>query len=182
MLKTKVEKFIPEVCQHCGMTTTYRVGLDKCAALIVLDILKRVSEKGINQVHPARELKWGEQKETQWYLTNLSVPRFHGLIAYVGKEKNGFYCLTRKAGKFLRGQLVPRYAIVSKSDGQQIGYWNSEKHQVTMRELLNDSEIPFYDGAEKRFIDYLDPREISGQQTLFQNYNFVLKQQKITTN
>lgn len=180
MLKTKVEKFIPEVCQHCGMTTTYRVGLDKCAALIVLDILKRVSEKGINQVHPARELNWTKQNGKQWYLTNLSVPRFHGLIAYTGDEKSGFYCLTRKAGKFLRNELIPRYAIVSKAEGHQIGYWNPEKYQVSIKELLLDSEIPFYSGEETRFINYIDPKEKHGQLSLFNtNYSYVLRQEKI---
>lgn len=146
------EKYQPEKCEHCGQTTTYRLGLDKGSAEIVLEILKTVIRKGCNEIHPARELELSGRKK--WFLTNLSRPRFHGLIAYV-RGKRGYYCLTQKAGKFLRGEPVPKYAIISKITGHQIGYWEPEKYQTTIREILRGGVQ--WEGDAQRMIDYLDP-------------------------
>lgn len=171
MSKIKVEKYKAEVCPCCSQSTTYLLGLDKGSAETVQDILKAISTKGINEVHPARELNWKDDEK--WKLTNLSRPRFHGLIAFV-KGKKGFYCLTKKAGKFLRGEAIPRYAIISKVTGHQEGYWQTEQYQATFKELFTDSEIPYWEGAEKRMLDIIDPVERQGQQTL--SFNFVLRQ------
>lgn len=155
-------RYKPEICDHCKQSTTYLLGLDRGSVDIVLEILKAVSARGVNEVHPAQEL--GLDGDKKWYLTNLSRPRFHGLIAYV-KDKKGYYCLTRKAGKFLRGYPIPRYAIISKVEGHQIDYWEAEKHQITLQEALKSDELPYWEGDVAKAIDMLDS-ENKGQATL----------------
>ena len=176
MSKSKVEKYKPEVCPHCAQSTTYLLGLDKGSVEILLDILKFISAKGINELHPKKETDWATNKEKTWFLTNLSRPRFHGLIAYM-KNKKGYYCLTKKAGQFLRGKPIPQFAIISKATGHQIGYWKEFEHQITLRQVLRSDELPYWEGSEQRMIEYLDPIERSGQQTL--SFNFVLRQERV---
>ena len=161
-----MKKYQPETCIGCHQTTTYRLGLDQGSAGIFIDIFKAICKKGINEIHPTREIEAWKDKGKKWYSTNLSRPRFHGLIAFV-KDKPGYYCLTKKAGIFLRNKPVSRYAIISKAEGHQIGYWEPEVHQITLQELLKSSEIPFWEGDEQRMIDRLDPQITHGQSTLF---------------
>lgn len=174
-----MEKYQPTICECCGQTTTYRLGLDRGSVEIVIDILKGISAKNLNEIHPTKELGWSKEKDKQWFVTNLSRPRFHGLIAYV-KNKPGYYCLTKKAGEFLRGKSIPQFAIVSKVTGHQEGYWQPERYRITRGEVLKDDDIPYWEGDQQRMIDYLDPVEKSGQQTLLfmprQSYNYVLRQ------
>lgn len=158
-----MKAYKPENCSSCRQTTTYLLGLDRGAADILLELFRGIAVKGVNEIHPARELDLSGKKK--WYLTNLSRPRFHGLIAYV-RDKKGFYCLTRKAGKFLRGEPVAHYAIISKTEGHQIGYWEPEKYQVTLKQLRKDAEIPYWEGDQMRMIEYLDPP--AAQSRLFQ--------------
>ena len=150
----KEKKFTPEVCECCTQAKTYRLGLDKGSAKIVLAIIDAVVRKGINEIHPAREMDTSGNKK--WYLTNLSRPRFHGLIAYID-DKKGYYCVTRKAGKFLRGMAIPKYAIISKVTGHQEGYWNADDEQVTIGELLK-SPIQ-WEGDYNKMLDTIDPTE-----------------------
>lgn len=142
------KKFKAKICQCCGQAENYMLGMDKGSAEIVLSILSRISEKEINEIHPSRELEMTGDKK--WQITNLSRPRFHGLIAFV-KDKPGYYCLTRKAGLFLKGEPIPKYAIVSKVTGHNEGYWGDET--VTLRELLTSGIT--WSGYEKQMIDKL---------------------------
>lgn len=180
MSKSKVEKYKPEVCPCCSQSTTYLLGLDKGSVEILLDILKFISLKGINEIHPKKETDWSENSNKTWFLTNLSRPRFHGLIAYM-KDKKGYYCLTKKAGQFLRGKPIPQFAVISKATGHQIGYWKELEQQITLREVLKTDELPYWEGAENRMIELIDPVERAGQQSLFSNnYNFVLRQERVS--
>jgi hypothetical protein len=157
-----MKEYKPETCNQCGQSTTYLLSLDRGSIDLVLDILRAISNKGINEIHPAREMNIAPEKK--WQLTNLSRPRFHGLIAYV-RDKKGYYCLTKKAGKFFRGAPISRFAIISKAQGHQIGYWEPEIHQITLQEALKSDEIPWWSGDETKMIDQLDHQD-EGQQTL----------------
>lgn len=174
MQKLKVEKYKEEVCPHCHQTASYLIGIDKGCAETLLQILQVISKKGINEIHPSREINWKDNQK--WKLTNLSRNKFHGLIAPL-KDKKGYYCLTKKAGKFLRGEAIPRYLIRSKITKHNEQYWKPEENLITFIELLSSSEIPIWDGAEQNIINLIDPVEQLRQQTL--NFNFVLRQQVI---
>ena len=85
---------------------------------------------------------------------NLSRARSHGLIARI-KENPGSYCLTKKGAAFLRGEEIPRFAIISKSEGHQIGYFEAEKHLVTVKDFTSDTDYwegINYDVSEGRVI------------------------------
>jgi hypothetical protein len=154
----KKNKFKPRVCECCKQTENYLLGLDKGSAKIVLKILYAIGEKGVNEIHPSKEMDL--TIEDAWFLTNLSRPRFHGLIAYVDEEnKPGYYCLTRKAGKFLKNYPVPRNAIISKVTGHQEGYYDIQE-TVTINELLGE-DINWEGKSEysKRGLDIVDNLE-----------------------
>jgi hypothetical protein len=138
------------------------LGLDKGSVMIMLAMIDAVAKKGVNEIHPSREMDMTGKK--QWFLTNLSRPRFHGLIAYVDGKK-GYYCLTRKAGMFLRNESIAKYAIISKVSGHQEGYWMPEENQVRMRELLGEDIM--WEGEIDRMIDSLYRQETKSMPTLF---------------
>lgn len=124
----------PEVCECCGQTKTYIYSLDHGIADIVRAIARKIGEKGINIVHPRKE---NVLTSTQW--CNLARARSHGLVAAV-KGKKGNFLLTRKGAKFLKGEPVPKFAIISKAEGRQIGYFEQEKNMVTIHDLLEKGE------------------------------------------
>lgn len=157
-------KYKPERCECCKQTTTYLLGLDRGSAEILLELLKGISAKGKNAIHPTRELDWSGKKK--WFASNLSRLRRHGLIAAVDGMK-GYYCLTKKAGKFLRGEFIGRYVVVSKVTKHKLSDWEPDIHQINLRELLKSDELPYWEGDQQRMIDYLDPQELQqGQQQL----------------
>lgn len=130
-------KYKPDECEHCGQTTTYLLGLDHGTAEIVKAIAIAIGKKGINIVHPRKELEGVSLSSND--VGNLSRARFHGLIVAVPGKK-GNYLLSRKGAAFLRNEMVPRYAIVSKSEGHQIGYFKPEEYQTRLTQLIAESD------------------------------------------
>jgi hypothetical protein len=153
-----MKKFRPEKCAHCNQTTTYLLGLDRGSFLILRKLLAGVIAKGVNEIHPTRDLVYSAKEK--WLPSNVARPRKHGLIAFT--DKKGYYALTRKAGKLLRGQSIPRYAVISKSENRTLGYFEPEMYQVTARELLRSDEIPYWEGELAQagsMLDVIDPRD-----------------------
>ena len=154
-----MERYKPQTCEHCKQTTTYILGLDRGSFLILRKLLAGVIAKGVNEVHPTRDLVFSAKEK--WLPSNVARPRKHGLIAFIDGKK-GYYALTRKAGKLLRGTPIPRYAIISKSENRTLGYFEPDKYQVTARELLKSDEIPMWEGELAQagsLLDVIDPRE-----------------------
>lgn len=171
-----IEKYQEEVCTHCNQTITYMLRLDKGSAKIMKAMIEGVSKKGKNLIHPAKELDLDLYGDEKWFLSNLSRPRFHGLIAYADEEKlKGYYVITRKGGKFLRGEPVPRYAIINKSTGHQQGYWHPEE-TVTIKELL--SEEIMWDGEQKQMLTTIAPDESDGQLALGVSWGYAPRNPK----
>lgn len=127
-------KYVPEVCECCQQSTTYLLAIDKGTVEIVKAIARFIGTKGINAVHPRKEMEGTLLTSNQ--VGNLSRPRFHGLIASLEGE-SGNYVLTTKGSDFLRGKVIPKYAIISKSEGRQIGYFEPEKHRVSIHNFNN---------------------------------------------
>jgi len=121
-------------CQHCNQTETYLLPLDPGTARLVVEIARGIRAKGINAIHPRKEIEpTGALSSND--VGNLSRPHRHGLIAKV-KGNPGNWLLTSKGAVFLRGEPVPRYAVVSKVTGHQIGYAEPEKYRTTLRDLV----------------------------------------------
>jgi hypothetical protein len=127
--------YTPERCEHCGQTKTYLLAIDPGTADIVRAISAAIRQKRENEIHPRKEMEvegWSDYQDmirlghmTSNMVGNLSRARFHGLIARI-KGRAGWYCMTTKGAKFLRGATVHRFAIVDKTTGHQVGYWGDE--------------------------------------------------------
>ena len=144
--------YTPEKCECCGQTTTYLLPIDRGTIDILKAIAVAIGRRGENHVHPRNEMEisapdHGLNSVTmiqEGYLTsnqvgNLSRPRFHGLISK-SRYKAGYYLLTRKGADFLRGKEIPRYAIVSKSDKHQIGYFEPEQFTCKLKDFTSEDE------------------------------------------
>lgn len=145
------EKFEADVCDICGQATNYIIPIDKGTVTIVKALARFIRIKGINIVHPTKEMEvpakeWtytraiNEGVLTSTQIGNLTRARVHGLIARVDGEP-GNWCFTRKGADFLKGKVVPRFAIIGKASvGHEEGshkeeYWQPEKYTVVFNEF-----------------------------------------------
>ena len=116
--------YVSEKCKCCGQSETYILAIDKGTAKIVKAIALFIGQKGINVVHPRKEMEGTYLTSNE--VGNLSRARYHGLIARL-KGESGNYVLTRKGASFLRGEAIPTYAIISKKFKANVGYWKPEE-------------------------------------------------------
>jgi len=101
-----------QTCPTCGQSLTYELDIDKGTVKILKVIAERIRTKGINAVHLSKELLGNGL--THHEVGNISRPRFHGLVAKVpGNASN--YSLTTKGLAFLKGEAIPRVAIIKKA-------------------------------------------------------------------
>lgn len=119
----KTPEYTPDTCDHCKQTTTYVLGIDRGTTEIMKAIARFIGGKGINIVHPRKEMEGSLLTSNQ--VGNLSRARMHGLIAAV-EGNPGNYCITRKGGAFLRRTPIHKYVIRSKAEERSIGYWGDE--------------------------------------------------------
>lgn len=174
-------KYQPEVCTCCGQTTTYLLGIDRGTVDILKAISVAIQRKGINIIHPRKEMEVHGNVDYQTMVSvgmltsnhvgNLSRPRFHGLIARVRGEP-GNYCMTTKGAQFLHDVDVPRFAIVSKAEGHQIGYYRPDEYRVTIKDFRPDHE--YWLGINYQIVDgrivkdpVLSPQSTDNQHSLF---------------
>jgi hypothetical protein len=146
---TKIN-YQPEKCDHCGQTKTYLLGIDRGSVEIVKQVARAIGQKGINCVHVNKELVGKYLTPIQ--MTNMSRPRSHGLIAHVrGEGMKGNYLLTRKGAAFLRGERIPKYAIMSKTENRQIGYFEPETETIAITDF-NGSE-DYWEGINYEIVE-----------------------------
>lgn len=146
-----LEKFKPKICSCCGQTEEYIMTVDLGTVEIVRAIAAAIRRKGENKVYPRKEMEISQEQMKQMgysrmvkegYLTsnmvgNLSKARSQGLIARV---ESGCYCLTSKGANFLKGSSIPKYAVMSKVTGHNIGYWKELEQRVTVRDLIKSGD------------------------------------------
>jgi len=65
-------EYKPEKCECCGQTTTYIIGIDGGTVDIVKNIALFIGRKGINCVHPRKEMEGHGLSSNQ--VGNLSRP------------------------------------------------------------------------------------------------------------
>ncbi len=100
------------VCPHCGQRIAYRSAVSKGHVRVLRVIVKLIQQKGVNVVHVEKELVQaglltGNQGRNCTHMVRL------GLLAHLQGE-TGNYVLTDKAMRFLNGEPIPKYVIVSK--------------------------------------------------------------------
>lgn len=170
----KKANYTQERCECCGQTTTYLLPIDRGTVDIVKAIAKAIQLKGKNKIHPRNEMEIAvhqldnatminEGKLTSNQVGNLSRLRFHGLIAKV-KGSSGCYLLTSKGAQFLRGKEIPRYAIVSKAEKHQIGYFEPDEFKTTIKDF--DSEDEYWEGINYNIVDDQVVRDTPAQAAL----------------
>ena len=150
-------EYIPEVCSHCGQSITYLSTIDQGAVDILRAMSVAIHRKQINVIHPRKEMETAYAldnfremikagKITSNMTGNLSKARFHGLIAKI-KGEPGNYCITSKGFQFLRGRIIPKYAIISKvtKDKDNIGYYLEETEKISIKEFTEDMESPYWE-------------------------------------
>lgn len=149
----KIQKYKSPICPHCGQTTNYDLNLDKGIAYLLIALYNRVRLNGKNDVHIQNEMAVDrsissnpEELATAGLITfkmekNVARARKHGLIAFV-ERGSGRYLITGKGANFLRGESVPKTAIIRKG-GSNEGYWFSDINKTTMQELIK--KAPFWD-------------------------------------
>lgn len=171
------EEYKPERCNCCNQTTTYLLPVDRGTVDILRALAVAIYRKGINIIHPRKEIETSDLidydlmiKEgmlTSNMVGNLSRPRFHGLIARV-KDNPGNYCLTHKGAEFLKGKEIPRFAIISKTEGHQIGYHLPEEYTVTIKDFVKDEDYwegITFDIVEGRIVKDLPIKKENAEQT-----------------
>lgn len=131
--------FIAEVCPCCGQTKDYALKVDQGTVDILKAIAMAVKEKGINCIHPRKEIEGKLLTSNQ--VGNLSRARFQGLIAKVDIDgKKGNYCLTRKGLGFLKGDSIPSIAVISKVEKRLMGYWREDQYRCVITDFKNRDE------------------------------------------
>ena len=142
--------YVAKKCRCCGQTLTYLIAVDHGSVDTLKAIATAIRRKGINCIHPRKEMEVtsgqldyasmvGEGLLTSNQTGNLSKLRFHGLIARI-KNKPGNYCLTKKGSQFLKGEEIPKYAIISKKEKHQIGYFQEDIYRCTLADFAPKKE------------------------------------------
>ena len=164
MEKSKRKKFVPDVCPHCTQTTNYDLALDRGSALIVLAVYNAVRRLDRNRIHVGNEMvrpatdfpSYRDMVAGGWMTFkmegNMSRPGRHGLITKA--TDTGEWLITPKGARFLRGEAVPRVAIVDKTTGHKAYYLNEDTDRVTFSDLMK-REVPFWDVSRNDRIDFL---------------------------
>lgn len=155
-------QYTPEKCECCKQNTTYVLAIDRGTAEIVKQIARFIGKKGSNFVHPRKEMEGAYLTSNQ--VGNLSRPRNHGLIARV-KGNPGNYLLTKKGARFLRGEAISKFAIVSKAEHKQVGYFEADKHLVRITDFNSTSE--YWEGINYEVEEGSVIIRKTGDQTLF---------------
>lgn len=156
----------PETCSHCGQTTTYPISVDRGTVDIVKQIARFIGRKGINAVHPRKEME-GEYL-TSNQVGNLSRARLHGLIARI-KGESGNYLLTKKGSEFLRGESIPKVAIIKKAVKgvaiHNIGYFEPDEIRCTISDF--DETESYWEGINYKISEGRIIRDEAEQMALF---------------
>ncbi len=160
-------KFTPDVCPCCTQTTNYLLAIDRGTVNIVKKIALFIGSKGINIVHPRNEMEGHGMTSNE--VGNLTRARAHGLIAAVPGNP-GNYCLTTKGAEFLKGAIVPQFAIRDKVSGRTTGYYDEGRALVSVHDFDQSDEYwegIGYDIVAGRVVTP-DDLTTSEPQTLFQ--------------
>ena len=181
--------FTPEICKCCGQARTYLLPIDWGTTVILKAVAAAVRNKGINMIHPTKEMEMPSSNWTYYaaihhgmltstQIGNMTRARVHGLIARSQKEA-GNWVLTRKGAAFLRGERIPRLAVIEKTRkteggrSHKIDYFKPEENTCTVHEINTNEDIPVWEGIDfdivegRIVVDVPPTKEQKQAQTLF---------------
>lgn len=161
--------YVAEVCEHCNQAKTYLLPIDWGTALIVKAFARAIRNKGINTIHPTKEMlvrnnEWTYQRAleegvlTSNQIGNFTRARVHGLLAR-NKEHAGNWILTRKGAAFLRGERIPKLAIIEKSRKVEGGrshkqdYYKPEEYTVDVHSITKKGYTEPWEGIDFEIVE-----------------------------
>lgn len=171
-----MKPFKADTCTHCLQTTQVLYALDAGTADIVKAVAIRIHIKGENSVHLTNEMMVANKDFSRHRMLAEGVLTYsmrnntikahkHGLLAKI-RGKEGYWCLTSKGARFLKGERVPKYAIRSKVTKHIEGYYLAETENITIQELQHSTELYWvhtaFDIVDGRYM----PREQAPQAQL----------------
>lgn len=145
--------FTPDICHDCGQSKTYLLPIDLGTCLIVQAFANAVKRKGINMIHPHKEMQvpngtWRIEHVNSGYLSSIQIgnmtrARVHGLLARV-KGEAGNWVLTAKGKEFLKGGRIPRLAVIQKTvkgnTSHKMDYYFAEVYTCTIHDILSENK------------------------------------------
>jgi len=132
---------IDERCECCSQRLYKPAVLSKGYAKMLVIISEFIEKKGVNVVHPEKELfKLGLFSVAQ--RVNMTVLGDHGLVAK--HESHGNWVLTRKGVDFLNGSEIWKVAAVEKATKRTVGHIEKEG-KTTLKKLLGKN-APYWQG------------------------------------
>jgi len=122
-----------QVCPHCQQTIVARKeSLTKGIIRSLLKCAKTIEKKGLNKIHPRKELKLSISE-----YNNFQKLRYHGLIAK--QDESGFWVITTKGYRFISGKIVTA-KYVEVFNNEIVGY---SEDLITIADLLKSEAREF---------------------------------------
>jgi len=113
------------ICPHCGAKNrVYRIPLTSGVVSIVVKMYDVIKAKSLGKHHNENVVNKRELRMSHSQYTNISHPRYFGLIAKKldenGKPVSGSYVITRWGYQFLKhGREIPKYAWIFRNKLQR---------------------------------------------------------------
>jgi predicted transcriptional regulator len=165
--KLKKPDFEERICDTCHQRITYVTTLSKAHAMIMVAFARAVAKKGVNIVHPHKELVV-DGEITSSMRNNITPLRNHELLKPDDTEP-GNWNITEKGRNFLQGASVPRWAVVNEITSNRECYLLEEGNPncwTTIGELLQRPD--FWEGFNFEFVEgrKVVPTKSANQQSL----------------
>lgn len=157
--KSNMNEPLPERCPTCGFypprKTWHPLGKQLVSALAKLSCA--VGRNGTNRIHLLDDMK-GDIELTRHEWNNFTSLRYHGLVAHADKDnlKSGYWLLTRRGSKFLKGILaIPKRVLTQDNhvidhDPETMSVWEVRNvpHYEHPNYEISDGETYIPEGSQ----------------------------------
>lgn len=93
-------------CPTCGHeATAYWHPVTKGLVQALIKVRRAVIAKGDYSIHTSRDMNGTPYELTKMEYSNFTKLRYHGLVAKDDSKGKGYWILTRRGAKFLKGEI-----------------------------------------------------------------------------
>lgn len=143
-----------EYCDHCGQRMGYRSAVSKGLVRMLETIADAIEEKGVNVLNVKKELVDTGKLTVNQYTNKSHLVRLGLLFCVEGEVGN--FGLTSKAMGFLKGERIPREAVVEKATKDRGSRTvETSEETCTIHDFMEKGEywiVPGFDIREGRVI------------------------------
>ena len=159
-----VDAYTDDKCEHCDQDMTWGCRVNAGMVDILKALAVRIKNKGINVVHPYKEMLVSPQEFsrkrlfTEGVLTakminNLGHLHAHGLV-HPHSEHERNWIITRKGFGFLSGGEIPLVVKITKGTGNtDHNYWMPDKYRVTIGYFKDHDDEGYWQGINYEVIE-----------------------------